>query len=204
MPARRLVVVDIENLLGGACLHRRQVKWAKSMLSTTLSLRAPDHVVVGISHVGLLPVGCNWPRIRYVVRSGPDGADLALLDVLDEDVSARFDEVVIASGDGAFTAAVWELEDSGVSTTVLARPGTLARSLESAASRVLYVRSSPPNIDDLALAQIASDRDPVARPTDHQKRGQTRLGTRSHTAAVRRGHRRSIAGTSRLVRWESL
>lgn len=203
MPARRLVVVDIENLLGGACLHRRQVKWAKSMLSTTLSLHAPDHVVVGISHVGLLPVGCAWPRIRYVVRSGPNGADLALLDVLGEDVSARFDEVVIASGDGVFTEAVWELEDSGVTTTVLARPGTLARSLESATSRVLYVRSSPPNIDDLASGQFASDLDLMALPTDHQERGQSKLAHRPITVVGRRC-RRSIARTFRPVRWESL
>lgn len=144
---RRIVLVDIENLLGGACRGREQVTWAKSMLTATLSLQPPDHVVVGMSHIGLIPVGCNWPRIRYVVRSGPDGADLALLEVLGEDIGSRFDELVIASGDGIFAEMVANLQAAGVRTTVLARPGTLARSLRLAASQVILTPSSPPVAD---------------------------------------------------------
>jgi len=145
--ARRLVAVDIENLVGGACLHRRQVDWARSVLTGALSLAEHDLVVVGLSHIGLLNVGCNWKRIRYVVRSGPDGADLALLDVLAEDIGARFDRVAIASGDGAFTDAAKALVRAGVETTVLSRPGALASSLRAAASQVLYIPEPPADAD---------------------------------------------------------
>jgi hypothetical protein len=41
-----------------------------------------DQVEVASSHLTLLNAALGWPRARYRVRSGPDGADLALLDVL--------------------------------------------------------------------------------------------------------------------------
>jgi hypothetical protein len=69
-----------------------------------------------------------------VVGSGPDGADLALLEVLAEhDVEGRFDAVVVASGDGIFTDAVSELAGMGLSTLVISRPEALSRRLRLAA-----------------------------------------------------------------------
>lgn len=95
---RRLVVVDIENIAGGALTSAAAVVWAKQTLRHAVHLERADHVVIGTSHVGLLTIGCAWPDQRYVVRSGPNGADLALLEVLGENLPARFGRVVVASG----------------------------------------------------------------------------------------------------------
>lgn len=195
-PARRLVVVDIENLVGGPCLYEKQVSWAKSVLTHMLSLQPPDHIVVGISHVGLLPVGCNWPRIRYVVRSGPSGADLALLDVLNEDVSARFERVVVASGDGVFTDAVATLVRAGVSTTVLARPGTLAHSLRVAASHVLYVPEPPPEAGESSPAHGAASHPQLMSPRRHRTPRRIRRAAPPHPRNVSRKLRRSGGTTA--------
>jgi len=205
---RRLIAVDIENMVGGACVHRHQVDWVKSTLSGMLSLGSPDHVVVGLSHIGLLNVGTNWPRIRYVVRSGRDGADLALLEVLNEDVNVRFDQVVIASGDGAFAEAVAHLATAGVETTVLARPGALARSLRNAASQVLYVPEPPTSaVVVLANAEVAraDSRDPIEwrsergvgsgprEPRGRQDASRRRPRQPSRSASVRDERRASAA-----------
>ena len=111
-----------------------------------------DHVVVATSRIGLLQVGANWNGVRYVVRSGRDGADLALLDVLAEDVTNRYEQVLLASGDGIFAPAAAELAAAGVLTTVLGRTGCVARRLQMAASRVIYLPVDRPTTDPRAVA----------------------------------------------------
>lgn len=149
---RRLVLVDIENIAGGACLTAESVRSVKELLTDIAQLIDLDHVVVATSHVGLLEVGTNWNGVRYVVRSGRDGADLALLDVLTEDIPNRYEKVLLASGDGIFAPALAELAAAGVATTVLGRRGCVARTLQMAASRVLYLPGKRPNTDPRAVA----------------------------------------------------
>jgi hypothetical protein len=92
------------------------------------------------SHYGLLNAALGWPHARYRVRSGPDGADLELLDVLlNEDVATRFSHVVIGSGDGMFGEVAAALRDGGVRVTVVSRRGSLSPGLARAARDVVYL-----------------------------------------------------------------
>lgn len=136
---RRLVLVDIENVIGGAVLHEDAVRWAKAQIREVLGIGVADHIVIGTSHIGLLPVGCAWANLRYVVGSGPDGADRALLTVLDEDVENRFDEMVLISGDGIFTDKIASLAAHGLRVTVVAHPDGLSKRLHQAAHQALYL-----------------------------------------------------------------
>ena len=136
---RRLVVVDIENVVGGAVLTVDQAVWARRSIEEAIALGDREQVVIGSSHVGVMPTGVAWRGPRIVMRSGADGADLALLDVLaDESVDERFDEVVLVSGDGIFTDAVASLASAGVAVTVLAHDGGCSRRLRMAAHRTLF------------------------------------------------------------------
>jgi hypothetical protein len=61
-------------------------------------------------------------RRRYLVRSGPDGADLELLDLIGrERVAERFSCVPIASGDGPFAPPAAALARTGCQVTVVSR-----------------------------------------------------------------------------------
>jgi len=126
-------------MVGGAVHDSESVVWAKQQFDSLVDLRPGDHVVVGTSHIGLLETGCNWPHARYVVGSGPDGADLALLEVLEENVAARYGEVVIVSGDGIFTQKVADLTSRGLRVTVIAHPDGLAARLRLAAQQTTYL-----------------------------------------------------------------
>ena len=81
-PARRLHLVDIENLAGSSRPSLGQVRQAQGLYADCLAFGAMDQVEVASSHLTLLNAALGWPQARYRVRSGPDGADLALLDVL--------------------------------------------------------------------------------------------------------------------------
>lgn len=137
---RRLVVVDIENLVGGAVTCARQARTARELFALTHVSEPGDHVVVGASHFSLLPSGLGWPNTRLVVGSGVDGADLALVEVLTEErVESRFDEVVIASGDGIFGEAAAALAAAGVRVIVVARHNSCANRLRMAAHETVHL-----------------------------------------------------------------
>ena len=139
-PARTLHVVDIENLAGAAVPSLALVTEVQGRYLARLALGVDDQVVMAASHRGLLDAAVAWPHARYRVRSGKDGADLALIDVLEhENVAARFSHVVIGSGDGIFGRSAAALAARGVRVTVVSRQRSLAPGLARAAGSVIYL-----------------------------------------------------------------
>ena len=139
-PARTLHLVDIENLAGAALPSRDQVTEVQGLYVARLGFGADDQVVMAASHLAFLNAALGWPSARYRVRSGPNGADLELLDVLQhEDVAARFTHVVIGSGDGVFSQAAANLAARDVRVTVVSRRDSLSRALAGVAGDVRYL-----------------------------------------------------------------
>ncbi len=139
-PARRLHLVDIENLAGTSLPSLSQVREALSLYADRLAFGAMDQVEVASSHLTLLNAALGWPHARYQIRSGPDGADLALLDVLrHENVADRFTHVTIASGDHLFAEEAANLAARDVWVTVVSRRRSLSPRLALAAREVIFL-----------------------------------------------------------------
>jgi hypothetical protein len=139
-PVRRLHLVDIENLAGASLPSLAQVHEALGLYADCLAFGAMDQVEVASSHLTLLNAALGWPHAHYRVRSGPDGADLALLDVLQhENVANRFTHVAIGSGDHLFAEEAAHLAAQGVWVTVVARRRSLSRRLALAARQVIFL-----------------------------------------------------------------
>jgi hypothetical protein len=139
-PARRLHLVDIENLVGASLPGLGQVREVQDLYTGCLGIGAPDQVVIASSHLTRLNAGLGWPHARYLARSGPDGADLELLDVVrHENIAGRFSHVAIGSGDGIFASAAEDLADAGVRVTVVSRRRALSWRLLRAAAEVIYL-----------------------------------------------------------------
>jgi hypothetical protein len=139
-PDRALHVVDIENLAGAAVPSLDLVSEVQVRYVARLCFGADDQVVMAASHRGLIDAACGWPHARYRVRSGKNGADLALIDVLEhENVAARFSHVVIGSGDGIFGQTALGLANRGVRITVVSRRGSLHHNLASIASDIIFL-----------------------------------------------------------------
>jgi hypothetical protein len=139
-PERTLHLVDIENLAGAAVPSLPQVMDVQDRYARRLAVGADDHVVMAANHRAFVNAAVGWPHARYRVRSGPDGADLELLDVIEyENVVARFTHIVIGSGDGLFGQAAQGLTDRGVWVTVVSRRGSLSPALARAARDVIYL-----------------------------------------------------------------
>jgi hypothetical protein len=139
-PARRLHLIDIENLAGAALPTLGQVRQTLGLYTSCLAFGAMDQVEVGSSHLALLNAALGWPNAHYRIQSGPDGADLALLDVLrHEHVAGRFTQVAIGSGDHLFAEEAASLAAQGVWVTVISRRRGLSPWLAEAAREVIFL-----------------------------------------------------------------
>ena len=117
---RSLHLVDVENLLGSTRFTAHDVTASATAYAAVASVAPHDLVVVSSSHFTAPATWFGWGSARRIVRSGPDGADLALIEILvTENVAARFDRVVIASGDGIFADAAAQLQQAKVAVTVV-------------------------------------------------------------------------------------
>ncbi len=130
--------MDVENLCADARPSAGLVRQVRDCYTSAVTPGAEDLVVLACNHGAGLEVGLGWPGARLIVRSGPDGADRALLNVLaDEKIEARFSGVVIASGDGIFTEAAARLASDGLAVLVVSRARALSKRLRLAAQSVV-------------------------------------------------------------------
>jgi hypothetical protein len=127
---RALHLLDIENLVGGARFSAADAAALRRRYGAVVAIGPEDLIVMATSHYAAPVAWFAWQNVRRVVRSGPDGADLALIEVLEtERVAERFEEVIIASGDGIFTEPSARLQAAGCHVTIVYQPGTLSRRL---------------------------------------------------------------------------
>lgn len=135
---RSLHLVDVENLLGSDSPTRRNVARCMGAYRELGVLREDDVIVVACNPAIGVSVGLSWRSARLIVRRGSSGADLPLVDVaLRERVESRFDQVVVASGDGLLVDVVDSLQRRCVTIAVGAPPESLLRRLRMAAHRVV-------------------------------------------------------------------
>lgn len=154
-PARTLHLIDIENLAGSAVPSLAQVQQLRTQYRSRLNPGVADQVVLACNHRAFRTAGFGWLDSRHMVRSGRDGADLELLDVIHhENVASRFARVAIASGDGAFADEARRLVRLGCELIVISRRDALSARLAVAAHRVIY-------LDDACVLTSAPERSPL-------------------------------------------
>jgi len=155
--SRRLHLVDIENMIGSPRPNPSEVAGFRDLYGELGLAKTGDLVVIACNHGAELAAHAGWSSVRVVARSGPNGADLALLKVLaEENVPERFGEVVLCSGDGIFSEALGRLAAQGVKTTVVSRGDSLSVQLRLAAGSVIAVSPRPaPEACEAALEESA-------------------------------------------------
>lgn len=139
---RTLHLIDLENLCGGPAQIEAEKYTVADLYQIQAGIAQDDHVVVASNPSSLVHCFDAFPGSRLVGRHGPDGADSALLDVLrDVDwIAQRYDRVIVGSGDHCFAPSATALRVRGILVGVIAREGSVSRSLEA---RAAFVRLLP-------------------------------------------------------------
>ncbi|GAA3134841.1 hypothetical protein GCM10010466_27110 [Planomonospora alba] len=135
---RTVHLLDVENLVGAPRPASDEVATMMSLYRRRVPTGGMDQYVAAVNHGALLPVGLVLTGIQILVRSGRDGADEALREVIRLDrLDVRFERVVIGSGDGVFTDLADWLRGRGVDVVVVSRPDALSNRLRRTAGRVI-------------------------------------------------------------------
>lgn len=135
MPKRTIHLIDIENLAGVPRPAQPRVEFLRQVYEDRGYLNPGDQHVIACNHGASGAVGFGWPGGRLLQKSGEDGADLALIEVIEkENIAARFDRVVIASGDHIFAGPAARLGQAGVEVTVVTPARGISRELIRAAT----------------------------------------------------------------------
>lgn len=150
---RWLHLIDAENLCGTGDPTEGEMRRVHDAYVDMMRPGPEDHTIVGAGRRSGFVAGAGWPGARLVLGSGPDGADLALLDSLraPDEVVQRFDGVVVASGDHIFSDLVLDLTDAGGTVVVVWGEGALSRRLVGAARATVPLfapESARPGPDD--------------------------------------------------------
>lgn len=137
---RRIVLIDIENIVGGAVRTSEEAAWGRTIIETLVEIRPGEHVVVGTCDVGALHVMTEWRDARVVMGTGENGADRQIIDVLTtENLASRFDEVLLISGDHIFAEPLAALRGLGMDVTVASWVSHLSPLLQLAAAHTIIL-----------------------------------------------------------------
>ncbi len=130
---RRLVAIDLENLVGGSYASTDLVRAGVDEVRALVGMNSHD-VWVWACGPTLFKSAMSVLDTRVSVRPGLDGADELLCEELDPGVvPGRFTSVVLGSGDGrAFVAPVRHLAAAGVPTDLIGRARSTSHDLRAA------------------------------------------------------------------------
>ena len=142
---RTLHILDIENLCGGPEQIPVAIHGVADSYRQLAGVSDGDLGVLGMNPSSFVKCVGVFPGCRRVGGHGPDGADTALLKVLDdlEWIAGRFDRVVIGSGDHCFAPALMGLAQHGILAGVVAREDSVSNSLARFAAFVRLIPCGP-------------------------------------------------------------
>jgi hypothetical protein len=142
---RRLVLIDIENLVGGSDASRDEVAAAVARIDDVVCPTQTD-VLVTACGPRLLKTALTALGSCVRLGRGVDGADARLAEFLEPGrVDGLYASVVLASGDAiAFAAPVRRLAEIGVPTDLVLGRGRVGWELYRAARSSVSLYASPP------------------------------------------------------------
>ena len=174
---RTLHLLDVENLCGTPAFTEDDLIEVQRRYSALIPIGPSDLVVLAASHYRARELLFGWTNARHLLRSGPDGADLRLLEVINnENVGARFSHVVIGSGDGIFQPACEFLQAQGAEVTIVSgKLRSIARSLRLSVNEIRSIghpaASHPGPSRRITVAPLKRPRRFPDRPDPRPRRG---------------------------------
>ena len=136
-------MIDIENIAGTSTPSSDAVYAAIQGLREALPGFDSAHKVWACSHRAAQTVAFAAAPDRQLWNSGPNGADRALLEVLDtEHIEDRYERVTVCSGDGIFADSIARLSGLGVVVGVAGRRGHVSTKLRLAGQQLTYLHDA--------------------------------------------------------------
>jgi len=140
--SRTMHLIDIENLCMAPNPTLKQVIEARRSYLELMQPGDNDQFLVTVSsRNNLEAVAFGWTGATLKCREGHDGADILLAEaILEGQLEQRFEQVVIASGDGGLAPFVAQLTKSLNNVVVVSQPTAIAMSMRLVGATVQYLK----------------------------------------------------------------
>ena len=140
--SRTMHLIDIENLCMAPNPTLEQVIEARRSYLKLMQPGDNDQFLVTVSsRHNLEAVAFGWAGATLKCREGHDGADILLAEaILEDSLESRFDQVVIASGDGGLAPFVAQLKTLLSNVVVVSQPTAIAISMRMVGAKVQYLK----------------------------------------------------------------
>ncbi len=149
--SRKIVLLDIENMMFGQHEGQGNRNRSAEILDLAQARRPTDMVIVGCNPALAFRAKDLFPNAQIVTGRGKDGADTALIDMIDvRHAGERFDELVIVSGDHAFAAIAHAARKVGLAVRVVAPRFGLSTALRVFADTAVMLPDDANDGDALA------------------------------------------------------
>jgi uncharacterized LabA/DUF88 family protein len=152
---RALHIIDIENLLQSSILSESEVQRFRDEYFHATQPGEDDLFVIGVSHFNQVAAIFGWGcgKASFKIRSGENGADLALIEEINSlPIKERFDEVVIVSGDGIFSDIAKSIKCTGVETSFIGRANSTSRTIRESGLPLISLPSLRASQEEYCLA----------------------------------------------------
>ena len=144
---RSLHLVDVENLLQNPfCEDVGYIKMTISDYKIASGWQVGDQVLVAANRwlCKTLAFSLQTWNCRLFTAEGPDGADLRLLkEGSQEKFLARFDQLVIGSGDGIFADVLTLGRKLGLKSVTVSQSSSLSAKLAAVSDEVRMITEQP-------------------------------------------------------------
>ena len=136
---RQLHLVDVDNLTCGPTRDRSVHERVKRWYDIASNRQPTDLCFVAMSHYSAFPGSEVWEGAKLYWRSGPDGADHALIDALEDADLTGVVRVCLGSGDTIFRYGLYSVRQVAVPVAVVCPIPTLSTRLRSVADDLLVL-----------------------------------------------------------------
>ena len=136
---RQIHLVDIDNLTGGPSKDQQLHSEIREWYDIHSDRREEDLCFVGMSHYSAIAASKAWEGAKLVWASGQDGADLALINLLEETNFSSVSRLCLGSGDWIFKFALSPFISRGVKVGICCRENSLSNQLNELTEDVTFV-----------------------------------------------------------------
>jgi hypothetical protein len=139
--SRALHLIDAENLCGSSLVSVAAATKLRDDYMFMVPVGPLDQIVLASSHVSILALGMAWGQgKRYLMRSGPNGADICLAGIVaEEKIESVFDHVYMGPGDGGLAPFAAHLGSRDVSVTSVSLIRSLSPHMRMATSQHIFL-----------------------------------------------------------------
>ena len=140
---RGIHLIDIENLCRTGDLTVDLVAEVREAYLDQIKPGAGDLFAIASSHHNIEAVSFGWPGGFHGYRSGKDGADIVLAKMMiEENLSDRFENVYLASGDAGLAPFAISLASQGSHIISISRVESASFAMRLATESMHYLQIS--------------------------------------------------------------